>query len=446
MFHKKSKVGIIGGGPAGLSIAIALRRKKFEVILFEADQYKRPRTGEHLAAEALHEFKKLEIPESILVNHSIACQEVQSAWGQTEVQSNESIFNPFGDGYILSRPDFDEALFKYSESLGVRAIKGVRVQKAVSDGDKWELQTKEQNYSVDFLVDASGRNTKFKLSEGGQKIAKDQLIGISRTISADQPSTVKSTFLLIEAIPSGWWYSVELPSSNMILTFMTDANALSGNNISPEQLWEEQMLKSTHTKNRIGKREITGITLVQSAQSQLLSKPVGKNCLAVGDAAQSYDPLSSAGIIKGLKAGQLAADKIDDFFRGNKKALSAYEAELEKQFEEYLLQKEMYYSQERRWLNQPFWYRRNLKVKLIQQFTIHPQYEMNVIDESSQEKLFFLQEQIVETDFKLLLQCVKEYSIAQKVIKAYLARQQEDQMHPYLIHSLESLKLIGIVR
>jgi 2-polyprenyl-6-methoxyphenol hydroxylase-like FAD-dependent oxidoreductase len=67
------KIGIIGGGPAGVATAIKLKQYDFKVILFEASKSDQITVGEHLAAEAIHELKKLKVPESILRDHSIPC-------------------------------------------------------------------------------------------------------------------------------------------------------------------------------------------------------------------------------------------------------------------------------------------------------------------------------------------------------------------------------------
>ena len=78
------KVGIIGGGPAGLATAIKLNQYNIEVIVWEAGEYADIKIGEHLAAEAYHEFQKLGVPQAISQDHSIPCLEVKNGWKQVD--------------------------------------------------------------------------------------------------------------------------------------------------------------------------------------------------------------------------------------------------------------------------------------------------------------------------------------------------------------------------
>ena len=157
------KIGVIGGGPAGIAAAIKLKQHNFEVLLFEANAHDQITIGEHLAAEAIHELKKLKIPEAIIKKNSIPCTEVQNAWGYQDIHHNESIFNPFGAGFILSRPNFDANLFNHCSEIGIDTKLGIRISKIHKTENGWNLQYNDEVISVNFIIDASGRNSKFNL-------------------------------------------------------------------------------------------------------------------------------------------------------------------------------------------------------------------------------------------------------------------------------------------
>ena len=446
LFDRKMKIGIIGGGPAGLSTAIGLKRLGFEVVILESGSYEKTRTGEHLAAEALHEFRKMGIPESILVNNSIPCTEVRSAWGQSELSANESIFNPFGSGYILSRPNFDEALFNYCLEIGIEAMKGVRVSKATRIGDHWELRLNDTSIEVDFLIDASGRNSKFRLEKGVEKLVTDQLIGVTKHIVPNLNTKPKDSFVLVESTPKGWWYSVQLSSGAIMATFMTDAKTLSNSDLTKEMFWETQLELSHHTKIRLKELGNEGSFSVHSARSQILNLLTGSKWMAVGDAAQSYDPLSSAGIIKGLKMGQLAATKLSEHYNSSPLALDEYEAQIRTQYEEYLVLKEDYYLKEKRWISEAFWFKRNLKPNSIQHFTIHPNTKLELLDSSNQVKLDFLKEQFPDIDLKELIESINLHSVAKDSIAHYMKIFGLTTMNKNILYALENLKLTGMIR
>jgi flavin-dependent dehydrogenase len=439
------KVGIIGGGPAGIATAIQLKQYGFHVSIFDASATNKITVGEHLAAEALHEFRKLEIPEKMLSDYSIPCSEVQNAWGQSNIHFNESIFNPFGDSYILSRPDFDQALLHYCEQIGIQVFWNTRVSKVNSSNDGWSLFYANGELQVNFLVDASGRTSKFHFgNELSKKSSKDALIGMTKHLVSDH--SADKSHLLVESTSSGWWYTVQIASGKFISTFMTDPKILSRSNLSSSEFWTKALENSTHTRERLDSMEIPSEIFVQSAHSQIARNIVGENWAKVGDAAQSYDPLSSAGIIKGFKMGISCAIAIHNYIRGKANALIEYETEVRSQYQEYVEKRDEYYLKEVRWMDQPFWYHRNLSVKKIQQFSITPISCLNINPQNINDKLSFLENQVQEVDFKGLVNCIVQFSTAKDAISQYLRSKQQTVMNPELMYGLEALKLIGVLR
>ena len=81
----------------------------------------------------------------------------------------------------------------------------------------------------------------------------------------------------------------------------------------------------------------------------------GKDWVAVGDSASSYDPLSGRGIFKGLRQGDSAARAIDAKLRGDEHAIGRYADQVRNEFEQYVRQRRYHYSNERRWTDRPFW-------------------------------------------------------------------------------------------
>src|SRR5437763_2743035 len=103
---------------------------------------------------------------------------------------------------------------------------------------------------------------------------------------------------------------------------------------------------------------------VRAASSQRLERMTGDGWLAVGDAATTFDPLSSQGIFKGLRSGIIASYAIGDYFKGSTSSLEKYEAIMASEFEAYLETRSAYYGQEQRFADSPFWQRRHNQITL----------------------------------------------------------------------------------
>ncbi len=439
------KIAIIGGGPAGLFTAIALKQLNHDVFVLEAGTYSKQRAGEHLSASALTFIKNLNIPDHLVDNNSIRCIGVEGAWGQEELLSRSSIFNPYGDGIILSRPAFDSALATYCTSQNIAMETDCRVSALIRNEEGWEIIAKNQKFEAHFVVDASGRNSKFSKILGADKIAYDDLIGIAQVMKPTQIRPKTESQLLIETIPDGWWYSVQLPSGDVVATFMTNATVFTGSGENQAVFWKNRFKESKHTSKKWAQYKPNDKPFTQSAKTQILQKTVGDNWLAVGDAAMSYDPLSSAGILKGIRMGISAAGKIDAWANGNTNALDEYDKKCKDDFDEYLLQKETYYALEKRFNNNPFWYSRNIRPKSLNNFRILPHQSLEVKNGQHIDKLNYLSSQLPEVNFQSMLECIDNHGSAQLVLKEYLRNNKEVALGKHHFQAIESLEQIGMI-
>jgi flavin-dependent dehydrogenase len=89
-----------------------------------------------------------------------------------------------------------------------------------------------------------------------------------------------------------------------------------------------------------------------------LSQFAGANWLAVGDAALSFDPLSSQGICNALYTGIRAGMCISSALKGDQHAIMSYADHLAAIYQAYLKNRWIFYSYETRWVNHLFWERR----------------------------------------------------------------------------------------
>ena len=116
---------------------------------------------------------------------------------------------------------------------------------------------------------------------------------------------------------------------------------------------------SVFTKDRLSGAQQSVKVHVRPAWSQILSNLVGSRWVAVGDAAMSYDPLSSQGLSKGLQWGIRVAESVRKRLEGDRYILQIYQQEIQETFRQYLKTQRQYYQMETRWSSAKFWRRRH---------------------------------------------------------------------------------------
>ena len=99
--------------------------------------------------------------------------------------------------------------------------------------------------------------------------------------------------------------------------------------------------------------------------SFLLDRPAGADWLAVGDAASTYDPLSSQGIHKAFVDAMAAAPVIAGLLEGGEDVGESGFAEgIAARFEDYVSNRNYFYDLEARWPDAPFWRHRRERTAL----------------------------------------------------------------------------------
>jgi flavin-dependent dehydrogenase len=360
--EQRFDVAVIGGGPTGTAAAIALSRTGRSVTVLERSHYDYARIGEVLPPAARLPLIELGVWDRFMAEGHAPSPGILSAWGQDEPYENHFIFNPYGHGWHLDRRCLDAMLALAAEEAGASVCRGARVTRLTASSRRWQVEftTKsERNHlQASFLVYATGRACLLARWQGAKRIFHDRLIGLVGFYSARSARSKRNYQTLIEAAEDGWWYSAWLPDSRLVVAYMTDADLIPKGSVPVSEYWQSRLEHAPHTRFRTnGCVPEAGLRSV-AANSYRMDRVTGNNWLAAGDAALSFDPLSSQGIYRALKSGLLAARAIDNCLLGGQTALGEYARRTQRSFDKYLSMRTIIYSQEQRWSSSAFWQRR----------------------------------------------------------------------------------------
>lgn len=352
---------IIGAGPAGCSCAISLlNTDKYQVYLLDNSKSGKFHIGESIPPDMNLVMKQLGIYESFLEEGHEACYGSCSYWGSDKRGYNDSMLSPYGHGWHLDRARFNEYLVKECQKRGAHVLSNTSLVKSeeLAEGHKVYFKTKgeeTQSITVDFVVDASGGRGVFASAKGSLKNHGTPLvcIGIRFKNKARQPVT-KLTYL--ESVEHGWWYAASIPGEYMLVTFYSTSEVVKQLGLHDLKNWFELLAASPNTFELVAQMEpvepkVRGF----KAESFCRDKIVGNNWLAIGDAATTYDPITSQGIIKAFTHGARAAELIEYHRRGEQAALPQFENEIKAQYSQYLQSRTYFYQLEKRWPDSPFW-------------------------------------------------------------------------------------------
>ncbi|MCY1075683.1 NAD(P)/FAD-dependent oxidoreductase [Archangium lansingense] len=352
---------VVGGGVAGLSAALTLVRAGVSTCVVERTDYSPWRPGETLSPVAFAELRRWLAPESLETEGFLVSYGLEATWGSEEPHHHSFLTNPYGPGWHVERRQLDSLLARHAQSQGVELWRNACVTHLEREGRGWRLQVstpegpRELHCSV--LVDATGRSAQVARHCGVRRQTHDKLCSVSAVV--DRPPSHEEHLLRVEATPSGWWYTAPLPQGRLIFTLLSDVDVLERHNALRPDGWSALLARTRHLTRGLGGLPAVQRLHVRPCETSRLERAAGEGWAAVGDAAAMWDPLSSSGIVKGLRTGQAAARALLASLAGDREALEGYAREREEEFSRYLEARHAHYAQERRWAGEEFWRRRH---------------------------------------------------------------------------------------
>lgn len=378
-------VAIVGGGPAGAATAVSLRSHApdLSVALIEQTNYRAMRIGETLPPAVQPLLERIGVWQTFLAEDHLPAYGTCAAWGSDALHENEFFFHPAQRGWHLDRRRFDAMLAREAAKRGVAVHSDSKFLDSQPGGSKtfqlaFNYKGGERKLiDAAFVVDATGRQAVFAAQQNVARSFEDRLLAVFVFFQFDPANPFTETYTLVEACEEGWWYSALLPDGKLAVAFMSDSDIIKSRRLIAFKAWLDLLGTTKHTRERVRNAQPIGAPVTYPASSHRLAQVAGNGWLAVGDAASTFDPLSSVGIVKGLRSGVLASYAIGDFFKGNTSGLEKYEALLKREFESYLATRAEYYRREMRWANSVFWQRRHEQRRIGPDQTIQSSVQFN---------------------------------------------------------------------
>jgi flavin-dependent dehydrogenase len=321
---------VMGGGPAGSSVAGMLSREGRKVILFEKEIFPRHHIGESLMTDTYWTFQRLGVLEKLRESPFVRKYSVQFA-NPAGKESRpfyffEAVHHESAVTWQVTRAQFDHLLINHAADQGAVVHQGVLVKQVLFEGDRAvgvEVQMQDgtrEKFFAKVVVDATGQmamlSNKFRWRVRDPKLKKAVLYSYFKGAHREPDLNGGATLVLRTQAGSGGWFWY-IPLENDITSVGIVANPdylLKGRGQDLAKILDEEIEKCGPCRRRV-----EGSTRVDKIYSILdysyrSKHNAGNGFIIIGDAYGFLDPIYSSGVLLALKMAELAADAIHDAF------------------------------------------------------------------------------------------------------------------------------------
>ena len=321
-------VVVIGGGPAGSTVATLVAQRGHRVELFEREHFPRFHIGESLIPMTYGVLDRLGMLSQLKGSRFVKKYSVQF------VNERGRLSEPFyflehrphesSQTWQVLRSEFDQLMLENARRQGVAAHEGTRVLEVLFEGQRavgvriQQEDGREREVRARVVVDASGQSatimSRLGLREWDAQLKKAALWtywkGAFRDTGRDEGTTV---VIQVEG-KQGWFWYIPLHDDVVSVGVVADYAYLFRDraNKDYETIYFEEVARCPGVQPRIAEAQRVAQFRAAKEYSYRTRQGAGDGWVLVGDAYGVLDPLYSSGVLLALASGEMAADAVID--------------------------------------------------------------------------------------------------------------------------------------
>jgi flavin-dependent dehydrogenase len=335
------EIVVIGGGPAGSTIAAILAERGRNVVLLEKDRHPRFHIGESLLPMNLMLFERLGLRDAVerigMIKYGV---EFISPYHNKSVMFDfaNAIDKRYPYAYQVRRSVLDEILFKNAQDKGATTLQGWRVEAVDFQASGAAVRATADNgesrcWRARYVVDASGRDTllanRLRLKHRNRRHNSAALYGHFR--GAHRLPGKAEGNITIFWFDKGWFWFIPLLDGSTSIGAVCRPEYLKSRTTDLETFFLATIAMCPALVDRLSEAKLVGPVTGTGNYSYRAARMAGENYILLGDAFAFIDPIFSAGVFFAMNSAFAAADAVEtclDRPRQARRALRRFEREV----------------------------------------------------------------------------------------------------------------------
>jgi flavin-dependent dehydrogenase len=329
---------VVGGGPAGSTIAALLAERGRDVVVLEKEQHPRFHIGESLLPANLPLFERLGLADAVraIGVYKPGAEFVSDHYGKTNLFFFANATHLISShAYHVRRATFDKLLFDNCRARGARTCENTRVTEIDFAPHGRAVVTASgpdgpRTWRPRFVVDASGRDTLMASKLGIKTTNKrnNSAAVFGHFEGVPQRDGEAAGVITIHLADDGWFWMIPLPDGLMSVGLVGSPDLFKNRKAGVEALFWETVRSAPSVAERMAHARPVGALTTTGNYSYTAHTTGGDRFLMVGDAFTFIDPIFSSGVMIAMTTGAMGADVVEQYLadpRRGARAMRAFE-------------------------------------------------------------------------------------------------------------------------
>jgi flavin-dependent dehydrogenase len=323
---------LIGGGPAGTTVAALLAEQGHSVLILERSTVPRFHVGESLIPETYWPLERLGLIEQLKQSaypKKFSVQFVSDGWKESApFYFDEHNDHESSQTWQVERADFDRMLLENAVAKGATLRSGAQVLDVLFDGDqavgvKVKLSAADDSEPPEtreiasrVICDASGVSTflsnRLGLKKSDPNLKKGSIWTYWKGAKRDPGRDEGATIILQTEGKQSWFWYIPLREDVVSVGCTGSMPYMFQKGMTAEQAYQRELERCPALQARLTSASRCMDYYTTKDYSYRSTQAAGDGWVLVGDAYGFIDPVYSSGVLLAMKGGEFVADAIHD--------------------------------------------------------------------------------------------------------------------------------------